>query len=72
MVQMVKNNGRISLSTKFLEPNPGDMINNPQAVFEHAEEMAALFSRKREEARHRFKVSASYKYSTIIRSPSSN
>jgi hypothetical protein len=41
---------RITLSTKVLEPNPGDMINNPQAVFDNAEEMVALFKR-REDAR---------------------
>jgi ribosomal protein S1 len=34
-------NGRVSLSTKELEPTPGDMINNRQAVFDNAEEMAA-------------------------------
>ncbi|MGB7378605.1 MAG: 30S ribosomal protein S1 [Rivularia sp. (in: cyanobacteria)] len=35
--------GRISLSTKQLEPEPGDMIKNRDAVFEKAEEMAAKF-----------------------------
>jgi predicted RNA-binding protein with RPS1 domain len=35
--------GRVTLSTKKLEKNPGDMLNNPQAVFEGAEEMAAQF-----------------------------
>lgn len=35
--------GRISLSTKQLEPEPGDMVNNPQVVFEKAEEMAAKY-----------------------------
>ncbi len=34
---------RISLSTKVLEPKPGDMLTNPGLVFEKAEEMAALF-----------------------------
>ena len=33
--------GRISLSTKALEPEPGDMLTNPQKVFDRAEEMAA-------------------------------
>jgi len=38
-----KDRGRISLSTKKLEPTPGDMIRNPALVFEKAEEMAAQF-----------------------------
>lgn len=35
--------GRISLSTKALEPEPGDMLRDPQKVFEKAEEMAARY-----------------------------
>lgn len=35
--------GRVTLSTKKLEPNPGDMLKNPQLVFEKAEQMAAEF-----------------------------
>jgi small subunit ribosomal protein S1 len=35
--------GRISLSTKQLEPNPGDMIRDPKLVYEKAEEMAAKY-----------------------------
>jgi small subunit ribosomal protein S1 len=35
--------GRISLSTKQLEPEPGDMVKNPQVVYEKAEEMAARY-----------------------------
>ena len=35
--------GRVTLSTKKLEPSPGDMLHDPQLVFEKAEEMAALF-----------------------------
>ncbi|WOG83459.1 hypothetical protein DCAR_0102634 [Daucus carota subsp. sativus] len=35
--------GRISLSTKKLEPSPGDMIRNPKLVFEKAEEMGQIF-----------------------------
>ncbi|MBD1832594.1 S1 RNA-binding domain-containing protein [Cyanobacteria bacterium FACHB-472] len=33
----------ISLSTKALEPEPGDMLKNPQKVYEKAEEMAAKY-----------------------------
>jgi small subunit ribosomal protein S1 len=35
--------GRISLSTKQLEPEPGDMVKNPQAVFDQAEAMAEKY-----------------------------
>ncbi len=35
--------GRISLSTKQLEPNPGDMTRDPNLVYEKAEEMAAKY-----------------------------
>ena len=35
--------GRISLSTKALEPEPGDMLTDPQKVFEKAGEMAARY-----------------------------
>ncbi|NEQ49092.1 MAG: 30S ribosomal protein S1 [Leptolyngbya sp. SIO3F4] len=35
--------GRISLSTKQLEPEPGDMVKNPEVVFEKAEEMAERY-----------------------------
>lgn len=35
--------GRVSLSTKALEPEPGDMLKNPQKVYEKAEEMEANY-----------------------------
>ncbi|KAK7332645.1 hypothetical protein VNO80_29400 [Phaseolus coccineus] len=38
--------GRVSLSTKKLEPSPGDMIRNPKLVFEKAEEMAQTFRQR--------------------------
>jgi len=38
--------GRISLSTKQLEPEPGDMLKNRDLVFEKAEEMAASYREK--------------------------
>ena len=41
---MNENGGtRLSLSTKALEPQAGDMLRNPGLVYEKAEEMAALF-----------------------------
>ncbi|KAK8960347.1 hypothetical protein KSP40_PGU000897 [Platanthera guangdongensis] len=38
--------GRVSLSTKKLEPTPGDMIHNPKLVFEKADEMAQTFRQR--------------------------
>nr|pir ribosomal protein S1 - Synechococcus sp. (PCC 6301) [Synechococcus sp.]BAA05946.1 ribosomal protein S1 [Synechococcus elongatus PCC 6301] len=38
--------GRISLSTKQLEPEPGLMVRNPEVVYEKAEEMAAQYREK--------------------------
>ena len=38
-----KDRGRMSLSTKKLEVAPGDMLRDPQKVFDRAEETAALF-----------------------------
>lgn len=34
---------RLALSTKKLEPTPGDMLKDPAIVFARAEEMASLF-----------------------------
>ncbi|KAJ9527026.1 hypothetical protein QJQ45_025262, partial [Haematococcus lacustris] len=34
---------RVTLSTKKLEPSPGDMLKDPQLVFDKAEEMAEVF-----------------------------
>lgn len=44
-----KNKGRMSLSTKVLEEQPGDMMRNPQAVFDNAEEVAERYRAKLEE-----------------------
>jgi len=35
--------GRIALSTKTLEPEPGDMLRDPERVFAHAEKTAAKY-----------------------------
>jgi len=37
------NRGRVSLSTKKLEMEPGDMLRNPAKVFDNAEKMASQF-----------------------------
>lgn len=36
--------GRVSLSTKKLEPTPGDMIRNPKLVFEKVSNAGNTFS----------------------------
>jgi small subunit ribosomal protein S1 len=46
-----KVNGRIALSTKTLEPNPGDMLKDPKMVFDKAEETAEKYHAKMEEER---------------------
>jgi small subunit ribosomal protein S1 len=43
IIDLDADRGRISLSTKQLEPEPGDMVKNPEVVFEKAEEMAEKF-----------------------------
>jgi small subunit ribosomal protein S1 len=43
VISQDKDKGRFSLSTKSLEPEPGDMVRNPQAVFDQAEAMAARY-----------------------------
>lgn len=46
-----KDKGRISLSTKVLENEPGDMMNDPAAVFAGAEEIAERYQARVEEER---------------------
>eukprot|EP01084_Bolivina_argentea_P008225 15400_1 len=43
-----KANGRIALSTKVLEPEPGDMLRNQKKVFEQAEKTAELYRMQQE------------------------
>jgi len=43
-----KVNGRIALSTKTLEPEPGDMLKDPTRVFDMAEETAAKYHERME------------------------
>lgn len=51
IINQDKEKGRISLSTKTLEPEPGDMIRNPALVYEKAEEMAERYHKRLEEER---------------------
>jgi small subunit ribosomal protein S1 len=46
-----KVNGRIALSTKTLEPEPGDMLKDPAMVFEKAEATAAAYHARMEDER---------------------
>ena len=46
-----KVNGRIALATKTLEPQAGDMIKNPDLVYEQAEETAKAYHEKMEAER---------------------
>eukprot|EP00190_Bangiopsis_sp_CCMP1999_P000012 CAMPEP_0198726736 /NCGR_PEP_ID=MMETSP1475-20131203/3693_1 /TAXON_ID= ORGANISM="Unidentified sp., Strain CCMP1999" /NCGR_SAMPLE_ID=MMETSP1475 /ASSEMBLY_ACC=CAM_ASM_001111 /LENGTH=345 /DNA_ID=CAMNT_0044488693 /DNA_START=174 /DNA_END=1211 /DNA_ORIENTATION=+ len=46
-----KNKGRMSLSTKVLEQEPGDMVRDSQKVFDNAEEVAKKYKEKLEEER---------------------
>ena len=46
VLSMDPSRGRVVLSTKKLEPTPGDMLRNPQLVFEKAEEMADMFRKR--------------------------
>lgn len=46
-----KLNGRIALSTKTLEPEPGDMLRDPAKVFEMAEESAKKYHERMEAER---------------------
>ena len=43
ILSMDKDRGRVTLSTKKLEREPGDMLRDPQLVFEGAEAMAEAF-----------------------------
>lgn len=40
--------GRLTLTTKRLEKTPGDMVRNPQLVFDGADEMAKAFRARME------------------------
>lgn len=51
IINQDKEKGRISLSTKTLEPEPGDMLRDSQAVYARAEEMAERYHRRLEEER---------------------
>jgi small subunit ribosomal protein S1 len=43
ILSMDKDRGRVTLSTKKLEATAGDMLRDPQLVFENADAMAAQF-----------------------------
>ena len=47
--------GCLELSTKHLEPTPGDMLTNPQLVYEKAKEMAERYMKEYAIARQQVK-----------------
>ena len=51
VISQDKGKGRIALSTKTLEAEPGDMIKNKDKVFEFAEETAAKYQERLEAER---------------------
>lgn len=51
VINQDKEKGRISLSTKTLEPEPGDMLRDSAAVYERAEEMTDRYHKRLEEER---------------------
>jgi len=53
-----KVNGRIALSTKTLEREPGDMIKNPESVYQNAEETAKVYLEMQEAERKKREASA--------------
>jgi len=54
-----RDNGRIALSTKALEPEPGDMLRDPQMVFAKAEMMAAAHRDRRAQELLEYEILAS-------------
>ena len=51
IINQDKEKGRISLSTKTLEPEPGDMLRDAALVYERADEMAERYHKRLEEER---------------------
>jgi len=51
VISQDKGKGRVALSTKTLEQEPGDMIKNQQAVFDNAEATAAKYQERIEAER---------------------
>lgn len=46
VLSLDREKNRYAVSTKKLEPSPGDFIRNPQEVYDRAEEMAAIFKER--------------------------
>merc|ERR1712032_1312439 len=51
VISQDKGKGRVALSTKTLESEPGDMLKNPTKVFEEAEATAARYQERLEAER---------------------
>ncbi len=63
--------GRISLSTKVLESEPGDIWKNPQQVYDNAEEMAAKYRKQIKSQHDRYNQETVYNEVTNLDFPSS-
>ena len=50
IISQDRERGRLALSTRKLEPTPGDMLKDPAIVFARAEDMAAMFRQRVEAA----------------------
>ena len=48
VIEYDQSNGRVALSTKTLEPNPGDMKKDMQLVFDNADATAKLYHERME------------------------
>ena len=53
MLSTDQKRGRVTLSTKKLEPSPGDMLRDRQLVFDRAEEMAGAYRQRMAEKQGR-------------------
>ena len=50
VLEVDQNNCRVRLGTKDLEASPGDMLRDPQLVYERAEEVVAELQRQKRRA----------------------
>lgn len=58
MVYSIDERGRLDLNTRVLERNYGDMLTNPQQVYDGAEGMALLFLNAKRESERQERYSA--------------
>lgn len=68
IIKQSHESGRLTLSTKNLEPTPGDMIHNRQAVFDRADEMGKKYRDLRVAADRRAKALVRDQYLHLLMS----